>query len=599
MEVELEKKINETISQLNKLSSEEIDYNNMDPIAKMMLVALLGESQKIQDQLDAIGQKVTDRYCTDFIPRKNIEAIPAIALISPTVKQKKDIGFVSIDSGASFTYKDNISHLQLNYLPIFHTEALLYSKVFTLTHHMMKDGDNNRPINMDNKNIVWVGIVTDTEVESVKGLSLLIKGTSGINPEHIYVGQESKEMIFSTMQSMENIEMAEPFDAQQSSGQFFSYINEWRERLINMDNASLICITDETQDRDLFKPRSFPKGFLQWLEDDVLDLFVQNTLWIQLEFPKGYEVPDTFEAELNVFPVVNVDINQVTLTQTVPVAKLQKQNDSFFMSIVETSNTSHNQGFNMMKEDIIVRDYDAACYNNGDLYRDVRNLYNRFLDDYYAFVEYNSIKDGELLKQLREAINKLGKSVGGNNSKYKFDSGTYAMRNMNQYPPSQSVKVSYMTTQGEKGNIPKLGESMENKKIPMIDTKLKIVVAPMGGTDKASADKRYELLRYYSLTNDRLYTKMDIDAFLRKEIIARFGKEEFKRIFIKINIEGVGGEHSLQRGLYIDIEFKDKKNYEKAVNESFDKQMKQKIDSKSCISMPINIKLYNLEKQNG
>lgn len=599
MEVELEKKINETISQLNKLSSEEIDYNNMDPIAKMMLVALLGESQKIQDQLDAIGQKVTDRYCTDFIPRKNIEAIPAIALISPTVKQKKDIGFVSIDSGASFTYKDNISHLQLNYLPIFHTEALLYSKVFTLTHHMMKDGDNNRPINMDNKNIVWVGIVTDTEVESVKGLSLLIKGTSGINPEHIYVGQESKEMIFSTMQSMENIEMAEPFDAQQSSGQFFSYINEWRERLINMDNASLICITDETQDRDLFKPRSFPKGFLQWLEDDVLDFFVQNTLWIQLEFPKGYEVPDTFEAELNVFPVVNVDINQVTLTQTVPIAKLQKQNDSFFMSIVETSNTSHNQGFNMMKEDIIVRDYDAACYNNGDLYRDVRNLYNRFLDDYYAFVEYNSIKDGELLKQLREAINKLGKSVGGNNSKYKFDSGTYAMRNMNQYPPSQSVKVSYMTTQGEKGNIPKLGESMENKKIPMIDTKLKIVVAPMGGTDKASADKRYELLRYYSLTNDRLYTKMDIDAFLRKEIIAKFGKEEFKRIFIKINIEGVGGEHSLQRGLYIDIEFKDKKNYEKAVNESFDKQMKQKIDSKSCISMPINIKLYNLEKQNG
>lgn len=599
MEVELEKKINETISQLNKLSSEEIDYNNMDPIAKMMLVALLGESQKIQDQLDAIGQKVTDRYCTDFIPRKNIEAIPAIALISPTVKQKKDIGFVRIDSGASFTYKDNISHLQLNYLPIFHTEALLYSKVFTLTHHMMKDGDNNRPINMDNKNIVWVGIVTDTEVESVKGLSLLIKGTSGINPEHIYVGQESREIIFSTMQNMENIEMVEPFDAQQSSSQFFSYINEWRECLINMDDAALICLTDETQDRDLFKPRSFPKAFLQWLEDDVLDCFVPNTLWIQLEFPKCYEVPDTFEAELNVFPVVNVDINQVTLTQTVPVAKLQKQNDSFFMSILETSNASHNQGFNMMKEEIIVRDYDAACYNNGDLYRDVRNLYNRFLDDYYAFVEYNSIKDGELLKQLREAINKLGKSVGGNNSKYKFDSGTYAMRNMNQYPPSQSVKVSYMTTQGEKGNIPKLGESMENKKIPMIDTKLKIVVAPMGGTDKASADKRYELLRYYSLTNDRLYTKMDIDAFLRKEIIAKFGKEEFKRIFIKINIEGVGGEHSLQRGLYIDIEFKDKKNYEKAVNESFDKQMKQKIDSKSCISMPINIKLYNLEKQNG
>ena len=31
--------------------------------------------------------------------------------------------------------------------------------------------------------------------------------------------------------------------------------------------------------------------------------------------------------------------------------------------------------------------------------------------------------------------------------------------------------------------------------------------------------------------------KMDIEAFLRKEIMAEFGKDEFKRIFIKINIE--------------------------------------------------------------
>ena len=78
--------------------------------------------------------------------------------------------------------------------------------------------------------------------------------------------------------------------------------------------------------------------------------------------------------------------------------------------------------------------------------------------------------------------------------------------------------------------------------------------------------------------------------------MAEFGKEEFKRIFIRLNIEGTGGTSSLQRGLYIDIEFKDKKNYEKAVQDSFDKLMKQKIQSKSCIAMPININLVNLEE---
>ena len=144
--------------------------------------------------------------------------------------------------------------------------------------------------------------------------------------------------------------------------------------------------------------------------------------------------------------------------------------------------------------------------------------------------------------------------------------------------------------------MPHAGEMMENKKIPIFDPKVPIIVSAMGGDDKASADERYELLRYYSLTNDRLYTKMDIDAFLRKEIMVVFGKEEFKRIIINISIEGFGGTTTVQRGLYIDISFKDKKNYERALGISFDKLIQQRIENKSCISMPIIVKLRNLEE---
>ena len=448
---------------------------------------------------------------------------------------------------------------------------------------------------MDRPNCVWVGIATKAEIENVQGLSVLIKGTSGILPEHVYVGADNKEISFSTMREMENMEMAEPFDAQQSSGQFFSFINVWKENLLNMEEAALIYFTDDIHDRDLFKPRAYPKQFQQWLEDEALDCFDANTLWLKLEFPDGYAVPDVCEVVVNVLPVVNVDVNSLTLTQASPIAKLQKQEDSFFLKILETSSSSHQQGFNMMSDEIIIRDFDASCYHNGDLYRDVRTLYNKFIDDYYAFIEYNGIKDGEVLKQLRETINRLGKSVGDKNAKFKFDSGTYVMKNMNQYPQTSSTKVSYITTQGRIGNSPQVGETMENKKLPTIEQKVSVVVSGMGGADKASADERYEQLRYYALTNDRLYTKMDIEAFLRKEIMAEFGKEEFKRIFIKINIEGTGGHKSLQRGLYIDIEFKDKKNYEKAICGLLDKRMKQKIESKSCITMPIFVKLLNLE----
>ena len=596
MDIDVEKRVNEAISQLQKLSIQDIDFNQMDPVEKMMLVALVNECQKIQDYIDGTTQRIIDRFCTDFIPLEKIEAIPAIALVKPSFKPKKETGIVTVSTGASFSYKTGNSKQLINYIPLFNTSLIPYTDFYVLTHRRLSYSQGSRTISMDRKNCVWIGITTKTEIECIQGVSILVTGTNRILPEHIYVGIDNKEIDFATMCDMENIEMAEPFDAQQSSSQFFSFVNVWKENLLNMEDASLLYLTDEIHDRDLFKPRAYPRVFQQWLENEVLDFFEANTLWLQLVFPEGYDVPDLCGITINVLPVVNVDVNSLTLTQASPIAKLQKQEDSYFLKIIETSSSSHKQGFNMTSDDIIIRDFDASCYHNGDLYRDVRNLYNKFIDDYYAFIEYNGIKDGEVLKQLRETINRLGKSVGDKNAKFKFDSGTYVMKNMNQYPPTTSTKVRYMTTQGKLGNSPQIGETMENKKLPAIEQKTTVVVSAMGGTDKASADERYEQLRYYSLTNDRLYTKMDIEAFLRKEIMAEFGKDEFKRIIIRINIEGVGGPTSLKRGLCIDIEFKDKKNYEKAIQNSFDKLMKQKIEGKSCISMPIVVELINLEK---
>ena len=91
-----------------------------------------------------------------------------------------------------------------------------------------------------------------------------------------------------------------------------------------------------------------------------------------------------------------------------------------------------------------------------------------------------------------------------------------------------------------------------------------------------------------------MYTKKDIEAFLRKEVIAEFGKCEYKHIFIRQNIEGAVGQAKLQRGLYITIEFKDKKNYDRANDSSFSHRIQQKIISRSCIAMPIIVNLKYL-----
>ena len=595
MDIQLQNKLKETIERLRSLSVDDIDLQQMDPLIRMMLVALLNETQKINDHIDALDQRIVERYCTDFIPRQEVEAMPSIALIHPKCKPNKDSEFIQLGSGHTFTYKAEGRKQALNFIPLFNTMMLPYSAIITL----QQNNEFCKSVNMYKPNRLWIGIRSNVEIESLYGVSLLIRGNRGIIPEHIYISDEHQEIDFVTAKDMEQVEMAEPFDAQQASGQFFSFLGMWKECLLNMKDSSLLFLTDKTVNRDLFKPKAFPNMFKKWLEDSTLDSFKDAPpLWVCIDFPKGYLVPKECEVLLNVIPVVNVDVCSLTLTQTSPIAKLQKQDDSFFLKIIETSTANHKQGFDMTSDEIIVRDFDASCYHDGDLYRDLRNLYNRFIDDYYAFIEYNDIKDGESLKQLREILNKIANnnSIREPNKKFKFDSGVYVMKNMKQTNPSLSTKVSYLTTQGRIGNIPKEGEVMENKKLPTVEQKVTIVASAMGGADKASADERYELLRYYSLTNDRLYTKMDIDAFLRKEIMAEFGKEEFKRIFTKISIEGAEGTSKLRRGLYIDIAFKDKKNYEKALGLAFDKLMQQRIENKSCIAMPIIVELKNMEE---
>ena len=431
------------------------------------------------------------------------------------------------------------------------------------------------------------------EIEKLENTSFLIKGTNGILPQKISVCSSSTELMFTCADNMDNLLMMEPFDSQQMTPINLSFISHWQNILSQSEYGRLIYITDSIKDRDLFKCKAYPKVFQQSLESADLDKFGENTLWLLFDFGEEYEIPDSIEIIPNVVPVVNININTVTLTQSSPISKLTKNDGSYFLTVLETPLSLQKQGFNINEEDFVIRDFDARSYNPENLIKDVRNLYNHFIEDYYAFVEYHGLKDGELVRSLRETINKIGKSVMANTEgQNRFDEGVYAMRNIKLIGQTAPVKVSYLTTMGRKGNLPKVGQTMENKKDAALEKDVSVVSPATGGEDRATADQLYELLRYFTLTSDRLYTKMDIDAFLRLQMIKEFGKEEAKRISYQINIEGAAGQTKLQRGLYIDLSFKDNKNYQKAISMALDRKLHQQIIDKSCISMPIIVRLY-------
>lgn len=595
MDVDLQKKINEVVEHLQLMMSDTVEYELMDPIAKMMLVALLYETQKITDYIDAFDRKLAERFYEDFIPLRQVGAMPAIALVSPTFK-KKSGDCVQINSGVSFSFKEKFSKNAINYLPIFKNTLVPYDDIHVLTKNVFKSKGNTYAVSLEQSNILWVGIQTKAEIESLEGFSLLIKTKHKVSPRKISVlSQETEPLAFCTMSKMEDIEMLEPFDAQQVSNKFLSIINYWKELLQDIPNGVLITVTDKTNNRDRYKTRSFSRVFQSLLESRELDLLKDEALWLQIEFPDDFVVDDDCEVVLNAVPIANVDVNTVTLTQSAPIAKLQKQDDSFFLTILETSNAAHKQGFSMSADEFVVRDFDAHCYHNGDLYRDVRNLYNRFVEDYHAFIDYNGLKDGQDIKRLKELVNKIAKSVGEKNDKYKYDSGTYVMKNIKHSAGSMITKVLFLTTQGALGNnlkdtsagVDAASSKLECKKLPVIESAVPVIVSAMGGKDKATADSRYELLRYYSLTRDRLFTRMDVDAYVRKELVAIYGKEEFKRIMVDVHVEGAGGGDSVRRGLYVDIEFKDRKNFEKAVELSISEILVDGITKHGCFSLPI------------
>ena len=332
MDIELEKRINDVVDYLKGISNENIDFRLMDPIAKMMLVALLYESQKIEDYVDGISDKLVEKFCEDFIPRGEIEAMPALAMVEVKFKPKKESETGIVGDNSPFTYKVGENKNLINYIPIVNTLCIPIQNLYVLGPRSLRIGNSVYDVYTERKNSVWVGINTFAEIDSLKGLSLLISGTNGVLPNRIYVDIDDHEMEFSTILNIENTEFAETFDSQQSSSQFFSVIENWKEALMNLQDQTLLYVTDKTSDRDIFRTRAYPKVFEKWLEEDVLNAFKDETIWIRLEFPEDYIIPDTFNVRLNILPVANVDVNTITLTQISPIAKLQKQENSFFLS---------------------------------------------------------------------------------------------------------------------------------------------------------------------------------------------------------------------------------------------------------------------------
>lgn len=565
----------------------------LDPAAKLMLVALTHQAKKIRDEIEAMPQRIVERLCSVFVPKIKIDAMPACCLVQPSVKVRRDALPHVIAEGTYFSFRID-ARLSLSYHPVCRTMILPYERSCTLTPGRITTPHGISVIDEGKKGQIWYGMEINADMETLTDVSFLIRGCGALRPRRIVAGGGEKDLSFVFGDNLAEIPLMEPFDSQQMNPSMISLIAALKENIHKSDDC-LVHINDTVIDRDIFKSRQYPKVFSEFLESSQLDCLEIPYMWILFDFGPDCNLSDDIEIVPNVVPVVNLSLCSVTLSQSSPIHKLVKDDNSYFFTTVETSVASRRQGFDAANDEYLIRDFDSSSYNPELLHKDIRNLYNRFIDDYHAFVDYYGLKDGETIRSLRELINRIGKSVQSREIKNRYDEGVYVMRNVARAGSVASVKVSYLTTNGRLGNSPQSGDRMENRKDAGLSKDVLVVTSAAGGENKASADQLYEMLRYHTMTADRLYTRMDIDAFLRLELLAEFGKDEIKRISYRISVEGASGADMLRRGLYIIIKCKDKKNYDKAVGHSLSRKLCRRIEERSCLSMPVIVQFLSEE----
>jgi len=259
-----------------------------------------------------------------------------------------------------------------------------------------------------------------------------------------------------------------------------------------------------------------PAWIMDSYSQEIIEPLVGNRyLWIRIKASKGISLPLNTAILLNSIPVVNYDIQDVKLSYSEPIQRLENDKTStFFLDVVQNQEQA---------QEFFIRDFDVCQYDNERIREDITNLYHHYVNDYFAFVDSNSLHDGATLRSLRQSMmmvyDSLDEYRSGNTRPY---GGAYAIRNPrnNQQP----MVLTYFTTNGEKGNLLRRGGRLTSTNAAVGD--VEALIDATGGRDKIRDIKtRKELARYIVNSKDRLFSKIDLLQYCKMEFMRAFGEE--------------------------------------------------------------------------
>ena len=558
-------KVRNKVAELQRaLEQDEQRISLSDPVAKMMLVAMAHQSCEIERKMDQTVARLSEQFCDQVLQRSNLQAQPAVSVVN--IGNGREYAPYYIDENDTFTYKV----AKCNFRPIFRSRIVPGRIVACFMNNMLLQ-PNSTPMEAtwpDNrhKDEIWLAFDAAGEVNTLEDAMIAF---SHPLPSDILMAEVGDVQIPMSL-VME--------DTPRTLNSNFMLMEFWKKSLVYY-GLWLYRFGKCSNKRTLHRGE-IPAWIMDSYAQEIIEPFVGNRyLWIRIKASKGISLPLNTAILLNSIPVVNYDIQDVKLSYSEPIQRLENDKTStFFLDVVQNQEQA---------QEFFIRDFDVCQYDNERIREDITNLYHHYVNDYFAFVDSNSLHDGATLRSLRQSMmmvyDSLDEYRSGNTRPY---GGAYAIRNPrnNQQP----MVLTYFTTNGERGNLLRRGGRLTSTNAAVGD--VEALIDATGGRNKVRDIKtRKELAKYIVNSNDRLFTKIDLLQYCKMEFMRAFGEEAIGYCNISLSENNIPVDGHIEKCVNIHFNILSEVLKEEVYNSDFFNYLMINIDLRKSFSWKINL----------
>lgn len=558
-------KVKNKVAELQRaLEQDEQRISLSDPVAKMMLVAMAHQSCEIERKMDQTVARLSEQFCDQVLQRSNLQAQPAVSVVN--IGNGREYAPYYIDENDTFTYKA----VKCNFRPIFRSRIVPGRIVACFMNNMLLQ-PNSTPLQAtwsDNrhKDEIWLAFDAAGEVNTLEDAMIAF---SHPLPSDMLMAEVGDVQIPMSL-VME--------DTPRTLNSNFMLMEFWKKSLVYY-GLWLYRFGKCSNKRTLHRGE-IPAWIMDSYAQEIIEPFVGNRyLWIRIKASKGISLPLNTAILLNSIPVVNYDIQDVKLSYSEPIQRLENDKTStFFLDVVQNQEQA---------QEFFIRDFDVCQYDNERIREDITNLYHHYVNDYFAFVDSNSLHDGATLRSLRQSMmmvyDSLDEYRSGNTRPY---GGAYAIRNPrnNQQP----MVLTYFTTNGERGNLLRRGGRLISTNAAVGD--VEALIDATGGRNKIRDIKtRKELAKHLVNSNDRLFTKIDLLQYCRMEFMRAFGEEAMGYCNISLSESNIPVDGHIEKCINLHFNIQSEVLKEEVNNSDFFNYLKINIELRKSFSYKLTI----------